>query len=111
MLTKKDVEILTAVQRRVPNAPMGAVAELQNISRSLHRLDEAYCNRELTTREERRKARLIELAQKLATSLMIGAVAYHQPDPRGCAIWIVFPADNRRGDSVDAIYPNGVAIY
>jgi hypothetical protein len=39
-----------------------------------------------------------------------GVVAYHQGDPRGCALWIV-PTDKvPKGSEVGSCYTNGVAV-
>ena len=37
-------------------------------------------------------------------------VAYHQSDPRGCALYILRKADVRPGEALDQIYTRGVAV-
>lgn len=39
-----------------------------------------------------------------------GMVAYHQGDPRGCALYIIRPGDVPRGGDVNAYYNNGLAV-
>jgi hypothetical protein len=50
----------------------------------------------------RRLARVMELHPNL--------VAYHQGDPRGCALYILSKHDIPEGTSIDSIYSRGVAI-
>lgn len=37
--------------------------------------------------------------------------AYVQTDPRGAAIWILRPGDVPEGESADAYYSRGIAVY
>jgi hypothetical protein len=50
----------------------------------------------------RRLARVMELHP--------GLVAYHQGDPRGCALYILSKHDIPEGTAIDSIYSRGVAI-
>lgn len=50
----------------------------------------------------RRLARVMELHP--------GLVAYHQTDPRGCALYVLSRHDIRPGESLDSVYSRGVAI-
>jgi hypothetical protein len=89
-------------------APLLAIdaLELQQIARSLHRLDEAACNRELTQREDTRLDRLT--GQAAALALRHGLNIYRQHDPRG---WPLFLFDPNKVDisSINSTYPD-VAI-
>lgn len=70
---------------------------LHRISGRLHRLDGEACNRELTAREESRLRRLEQGAEEIAA--FYGLRAYHQGDPRGCALYLTEPgmSDYSRG--------------
>lgn len=35
----------------------------------------------------------------------------YEGDPRGAAVYILFPGDIRDGQTIDACYTNGVAVY
>lgn len=93
------------------------VPRLQSISRSLSRLAEGNCNGDWShaedgqkpSRQERRELRLANEALGLAES--IGATVYFQGDPRGAALYLIFPGDIPDGSGVDSCYTNGVAIY
>jgi hypothetical protein len=37
-------------------------------------------------------------------------IAYHQGDPRGCALYILAKKDVRRGEDVSAVYNRGLAV-
>lgn len=39
-----------------------------------------------------------------------GLIAYIQPDPRGCALYIVRPSDVPEGKDVDNYYSRGIAV-
>ena len=60
--------------------------ELQKIARSLHNLDTAFCNGDLTKRQEKRMAKLEKEAEELAK--LIGLTIYRQGDPRGCPLYL-----------------------
>ena len=62
---------------------------LQSISRRLHRLDEAFCMRELSDREWRRRNKLKRQAEEIANKY--GLSAYHQSDPRGWTLYLIKP--------------------
>lgn len=63
-----------------------AVAELQAIARSLHRLDEASCNYGLTERQDKKEARLESDAAAIAKDARLKV--YRQGDPRGWPLYI-----------------------
>lgn len=39
-----------------------------------------------------------------------GLLAYHQGDPRGCALYILAKSDIREGESLDCVYSRGWAV-
>jgi hypothetical protein len=39
-----------------------------------------------------------------------GFRAYHQTDPRGCALYIIRPGDIEAGENVHALYNRGIAL-
>jgi hypothetical protein len=84
-----------------------ALGELRKISRSLHRLGENACNYGLTPRQEKRQERLEKNAESLAVTL--GLKAYHQRDPRGCALYLV-PGE-LTDEQADRVYSSYFAIY
>jgi hypothetical protein len=57
---------------------------LEYIERTLHRLDEHACNRELSKCEETRRGDLEKEGEEIAAEL--GVKFYHQGDPRGVAV-------------------------
>ena len=67
----------------------GDALALQSISRCLHRLDEAYCMRELSDREWKRRNKLEKQAEEIANKY--GLRAYHQSDPRGWSLYLIKP--------------------
>ena len=70
---------------------------LQKVARTLHRLSETACNRELTTREAKRfegaELEAVTLAEKAGRSI------YLQGDPRGWPIYIAKIPGRRLTDS------------
>jgi hypothetical protein len=76
------------------------------ISGKLHRLDERRCSEPMDeAAAERRDASLMADAQEIAAHY--GLTAYHQGDCRGCALYLVEPADlNSRARS----YTDGHAV-
>ena len=38
-------------------------------------------------------------------------IAYHQTDPRGCAVYLVRKSDVPEGMSIDSVYTRGIAVY
>lgn len=38
-------------------------------------------------------------------------MAYHQTDPRGCAVYMVRKSDVPEGTSIDSVYNRGIAVY
>lgn len=38
-------------------------------------------------------------------------MAYHQTDPRGCAVYLVRKSDVPEGMSIDSVYNRGIAVY
>jgi hypothetical protein len=75
--------------------------ELVKISNSLRNLYAAACNGELTKRQETRQANLQAEAEKMAAEF--GLTAYHQTDPRGCALYLTGP-DCRE-------YTDGISVH
>lgn len=93
MNTKRidDVRIIASVLR-----------QLRQIEHSLARIDTADCNGELTARQTKRRIKLLTDAAELAAR--IGLKVYHQPDPRGCSLYLV-------DETMDQYnYPNGVSL-
>jgi len=39
-----------------------------------------------------------------------GLLAYHQGDPRGCALYVLAKSDLREGESLDCVYSRGWAV-
>lgn len=83
-----------------------ALQELRKISRSLHGLAEVQCNFGLTPWQEKRQERLEKDAEALAWTL--GLKAYHQMDPRGCALYLV--PETLSDEEVDSNYSSYFAI-
>lgn len=79
------------------------IDQLRSLSRQIHRLDEAYCNGDLTPRQEKRKARLLQEAVEIAE--LLGLRIYHQSDPRGCSLYLI---DETMGSTN---YNDGIALY
>ena len=84
-----------------------ALQELRRISRSLHSLGEAACNYGLTPRQEKRQERLEKDAEALAWTL--GLKAYHQRDPRGCALYLI--PESLTDEEADSNYSSYFGIY
>jgi len=57
---------------------------------------------------DREKGALARVARIMANHP--GMVAYHQGDPRGCALYIVREKDVPAGESIDAYYTRGFAV-
>lgn len=52
-------------------------------------------------------------ALKRLSRLMAGhpdCVAYHQGDPRGCALYILAKSDLKPGEDINSVYTRGVAV-
>lgn len=81
------------------------------VSRQLRLIGERQCNgyantdwgRKQEARDNRREANLLNKAISLADE--IGLIAFHQTDPRGCALYLI----TNEMDSTN--YSNGIAIY
>ena len=84
------------------------MGELRKISNSLHRLAEFQCNYGLTERQEKRQLKLERDAEELARGLMAGVRAYHQRDPRGCALYLV--PESLTEDEMDSNYSSYMAV-
>ena len=105
------------IGRTMDSDALETVVTLQSISRSLSRLGEGSCNGDWEyseddkpkCRQEKREDRLCAKAKELAESL--GATFYYQTDPRGAAVYLIFPGDIREGVSVESSYSNGVCLY
>jgi hypothetical protein len=50
------------------------------------------------------------LKRATAIAARYGLTAYHQGDPRGCALYLVRPGDVPAGEDVGAYYSRGVAV-
>lgn len=106
---------------------------LRRIEMTLHRWSERECNGEVERDDETNKTYAISASyingtgkyQRWPTSdRKTGAlkrleaiiahypalVAYHQGDPRGCALWIVCKSDIHTGEKLDAVYTRGIAV-
>lgn len=81
---------------RTPSMLALDAAKLKSMARAVGRLDEAQCNRDLTEREETRRAKLLEAIRALAAEYGITRVE-HNSDPRGYAVYLHFP--DGRGNS------------
>ena len=64
-------------------------AKLKSLARAIGRLDEAYCNRELTNREVARNVKLNEAVKGIAGQYGLRVTRNH--DPRGFAVYLHFP--------------------
>ena len=81
------------------------------VSRQLRLIGERQCNgyantdwgRKQEARDARKEAKLLNRAISLADE--IGLQAYHQTDPRGCALYLITNEMNNTN------YSNGIAIY
>ena len=107
---KMDEKLKTRLEARTDiwtlkrqDAVMG---ELRKISNSLHRLAEFQCNYGLTERQEKRQEKLEKDAEALAWTL--GLRAYHQRDPRGCALYLV--PESLTEDEMDSNYSSYMAV-
>ena len=132
MKRNKMTELLRLAERlAVFGFTADDVAGLLKIERTLHRWAEQECGdasgmieRDETTGKpfwrsynrpdvslpvpDRETGALAKLAKIMAGRR--GVVAYHQGDPRGCALYIVRTADFPKGERVDAYYSRGVAV-
>lgn len=86
------------------------VAMLLSVSTALHRLSEAACMRELTARDLARRKRLLKTAHDIGVGMWGAQTVFHQRDPRGWPLYVIFPGDIPDGGSVEDHYHNGVAI-
>lgn len=77
--------------------------QLEKISRSLRKSYENSCNFPLSKRQQTREDNLQRKAEMLAIHL--GLKAYHQTDPRGCALYLIDV------DMDETNYDHGIAIY
>jgi hypothetical protein len=83
------------------------LGDLADISRKLHRIDEADCNGDPgESGREKREQRLESKARDLADRL--GVAFYHQGNPRGCSVYLV-PADWDRARVLSS-YSSGLAV-
>ncbi len=80
--------------------------KLSKISRRLHSIDERTCNgvSEITEKSLNTQSKNLMIeANELAA--ILGVYAYHQSDPRGCALYLV-----KDITTADSRYNNGIAI-
>jgi len=76
---------------------------LRKISKALQRSYTNSCNFTLSKRQQAREDKLQREAEMLAEQL--GLKAYHQTDPRGCALYLGDADINEQN------YNHGIAIY
>lgn len=81
---------------------------LQRISHRLHQLDEHACNWGLTHRQETRVERLEQQAHGIADRYDM--IAYHQSDPRGWSLYLVYSGQITDEHPIDTIYDRGLGI-
>ena len=74
---------------------------LQAIARSVHRLDEAYCNGNLSNTQQARLAKLLNEARIITRNKHL--TVYHQSDPRGWPLYVFCPSD-LKGTSICVVY-------
>jgi erythromycin esterase-like protein len=76
-------------------------AKLKSLARAISRLDEAFCNREVSNREQARNVRLNAEVTRILESYGLKHMRNH--DPRGYAVKIHFPdgSFNTRGGQED----------
>jgi hypothetical protein len=55
-----------------------------------------------------REAGALKRAQNIAARY--GLTAYHQTDPRGCALYLVRPGDVPAGEDIGSYYSRGIAV-
>ena len=127
------VQLGRALDRLCPGdrIPAADVAELVRIERALHRAAERDCNGGYErgddggwTRIARNYrgdvvsrvpcpdpyARLLERAASILASTDAHLCAYHQTDPRGCALY-VYRSDDPKAERIEQTYPAiGVAV-
>jgi hypothetical protein len=139
MKRNKMTELLRLAERlAVFGFTADEVAALLKIERTLHRWAELECGTDAghIERDEKTgkalffnaRARYIDPRDPRAWSIVPdreagalkrlgrimagkrGVVAYHQGDPRGCALYIVPTASIPKGARVDSCYTNGIAV-
>lgn len=112
LLTTQDAERLRdyahALIRRCPSVDVADALLLIPVGRQLHRLYENACNYGLTERQEAREASLRRKADEIAEGF--GARIYHQTDPRGWSLYVLFPNDVPEGKSDESCYTYGVGV-
>ncbi len=75
----------------------------------MHRLDEYHCNYEENDSTRRAEASALKKAEVYAR--ILGAEVFHQGDPRGWPLYLIFKGDLQAGQDVHAVYNQvGVAV-
>ena len=112
---KHLVDIGYQMAVKFPSCYPQQIHQLIRIAHSLETLDVRSCNYGLTEKDENRVTNLENKALEIAKEF--GGLAYHQSDPRGCALYIVNPeelpkdTEHNNGYWVRQYYHRGVAIY
>jgi hypothetical protein len=85
---------------------------LQSISRKLHRIDEDDCSNDYGEQEQERRTKRERKLEAEAAAIVeqYGAVIYHQSDPRGWPLYILFPGTVPSGERAEAYYNRGVSV-
>lgn len=88
------------------------LAALPRIARTLHRMAEQDCSYDYSETEqaqrERKERRLLSKASEIVKPF--GATVYHQGDPRGRSLYLIFAGDVPAGESVRGYYNRGVSV-
>jgi hypothetical protein len=115
---ERHAQIVANVIRRVGTTAntfkvATGIAQLFGVERTLSRWGEAACNEPIEEAQyDRAIARALKKAARIVTAWELNGntpTVYHQGDPRGCALYLVFPAD-LRGREIDTCYSDGVAV-
>lgn len=112
-MRNRDLEVArTALRlgRRYDAVVASDVAMLLSVASSLQRLNVIACQRELTEEERSRRETLRKQAYDIAVGYMGAQSVFHQSDPRGYPMYLIFAGDIPTGQSVEEHYFNGVPI-
>ena len=87
---------------------------LHAIARKLSRMAERHCNEPMDDKQiaamEKRETRLLKEAQDISAQWPTPATVYHQGDPRGLSLYLIFPEDIPEGREMEAHYTRGLAV-
>lgn len=109
---KADIQLVLNLVRFSITSETTIVA-LIRAARRISRLDLRCCNEPMTEEQEAAvdRARL-RAFNRAAAVLPDGLMLYHQPDPRGYALYLYRPADLKEGQSIGSVYSSiGTPIY